>query len=100
MGLGLGFGFVRASCLTLTLTLARAFATARHHDRRLFEAIGEHARGRMDMFRAQHLANLAWAFAIADVRCEALFEGPAFADACRLLEDRLISNPSPSPHAP
>ena len=75
-------------------TTAWAFATAGHHNRRFFEAVGEHinARGRIDSFRPQHLANLAWAFAMADVRCDALFQGPEFADACRWMEARLIGD--------
>ena len=73
-------------------TTAWAFATAGHHDKRFFEAVGEHARGRIESFRAQHLGNLAWAFAMADVRCDALFQGPEFADACRWMEARLIAD--------
>ena len=75
-------------------TTAWAFATAGHRHQRFFEAVGEHinARGRIDSFRPQHLANLAWAFAMADVRCDALFRGPEFADACRWMEARLIGD--------
>ena len=48
----------------------------------LFEAIAQEAQGRVGEFKEQNLANTAWAFAVADARCDALFGGPQFVQAC------------------
>ena len=64
---------------------AKSFAKARsagHQAPDLFEAIAQEAQGRVGEFKERALANTAWAFAVADARCVALFGGPQFVQAC------------------
>ena len=48
---------------------------------------------RVGEFEEQHLANTAWAFAVADARCDALFGGPQFVQACERQGKSLLGNP-------
>jgi len=71
---------------------AWAFATAGHQAPTLFEAIAQQAQGRVGEFNAQQLSNMAWAFAVADARCDALFGGPHFVQACERNSKGLLGN--------
>ena len=71
---------------------AWAFATAGHKAPDLFEAIAQQAQGRVGEFKAQALSNTAWAFAVADARCDALFGGPHFVQACERHGKSLLGN--------
>ena len=73
---------------------AWAFATAGHKAPDLFEAIAQQAQGRVGEFKEQHLSNTAWAFAVADARCDALFGGPQFVQACERQGKSLLGTPA------
>ena len=58
----------------------------------LYEAGEAAARRVMREMAPQNLSNTAWAFAVADARCDALFGGPQFVQACERHGKSLLGN--------
>ena len=61
-----------------TLASAAVFAP----DANVWRDLRQSALLRLDDFKAQELANTAWAFAVADMSAEELFASPRFIDGC------------------
>jgi hypothetical protein len=71
--------------------MAWAFATAGHASPELFNAISAEAvRRGLSNFNPQHLSNMAWAFAVANLAsADELFGSTSFVTRCALLEASL-----------
>ena len=76
----------------INLSLARSGLSQKPPWPKLWIALGAAAQGRVGAFNEQVLSNKAWAFAVADARCDALFGGPHFVQACERHEKSLLRN--------
>ena len=77
----------------ISLSLARAGLSRKPPWPELWTAIAQEAQGRVGEFKEQALSNTAWAFAVADARCDALFGGPQFVQACERHGKSLLGTP-------
>ena len=78
----------------ISYSLARAGLSRKPPWPELWTAIAQEAQGRVGEFVPQALSNTAWAFAVADARCDALFGGPQFVQACERHGKSLLGNPA------
>uniref|UniRef100_A0A7S0PV46 FAST kinase leucine-rich domain-containing protein n=1 Tax=Coccolithus braarudii TaxID=221442 RepID=A0A7S0PV46_9EUKA len=65
--------------------MVRAYAIAGHVAPALFEALAHRMAGSVRELNPQALANIAWGYALANVRAESLFGDGAFAECCELV---------------
>ena len=84
--------FGKQALSNISLSMARAGLSRKPPWPELWIALGAEAQGRVGEFVPQALSNTAWAFAVSDARCDALFGGPHFVQACERNSKGLLGN--------